>query len=337
MWDETKCDRCGDCFVECLYVDWDRAKAIAEISSLIETGRSEILSACVTCCACNEYCEKGANPWDLILRRQEETGCLTILPRAPALFEMASAMPSSVVPGDPDKPALSVCIMEPLAADILEAKLFQGLTLLKGGDYFCKIGYLHLGQERPVREGAARVVEKLAAAGKEEIVCFHEDCYALLTAVAPAYGVEVPFRPVHLFEYLLDYLQKHSNDIRKLDLAVAYQKPCASRYSTGKDRILDEIFALIGVTRVERTYDRRHALCCGGPLIARGLKEESLRLGRTNVKDAQAHGAQYLAFLCPMCRQTLRLVCEQEKMPMIAVSDLCRMALGEPLERPTPA
>ncbi len=331
MWDETKCDRCGDCFVECLYVDWDRPKAVTEITALIETGYSEILSACATCCACNEYCTKGANPWDLILSRQEETGCLHILPRAPAMFEAAAVMPSSVTHGDPHKPAMTLCIMEPLATDLLKGRLFEGVTIIKGGDYFCKIGYLHIGQERPVKDGAAFVVERLAATGAKEIVCFHEDCYALLTKVAPGYGIEVPFRPVHLFEYLLDVLRRNEKEITTLGITVAYQKPCASRYSEHSDALLDEIFGRIGVTRVQRTYDRRHALCCGGPLFARGLKDESLQLGRTNVHDAKANGAQYLAFLCPMCRQTLRRICEEEALPLIAVSDLCRMALGESL------
>lgn len=329
MWDPTKCDRCGDCLVECLYVDWDREKAAAEMASLIDTGRSEILSACVTCCACNEYCEKGADPWDLILRQQEETACLPIQPRAPAIFEMSAASPGSVVPGDPDRPAISLCVMEPLSTHIFQGRLFDGLTVIKGGPYFCRIGYLHIGQERPIREAAQEVVDHLAATGAREIVCFHEDCYALLTGKVRDYGIDVPFRPVHLFEYLLDYLRKHEGEVRRLDLKVAYQQPCASRYARDKDPLLDEIFDRIGVVRVDRRFDRRHALCCGGPLLARGDKERSLEVGTQNLEDARAHGAQALAFLCPMCSQTLRRVCEQHAMPRHAVSDLCRMALGE--------
>jgi Cysteine-rich domain len=329
MWNPANCDRCGDCLVECLYVDWDREKAVEEISRLVDTGGSEILTACVTCCGCNEYCEKGANPWDLILKRQEETGCLPILPRAPAMFEMSRASPSSVVRGDPDKPAISLCVMEPLSAKIFQGRIFEGLTVIKGGEYFCNIGYLHIGQEGPIREGAERFVDNLAATGAGEIVCFHEDCYAMLTAKAPDYGIQVPFRLVHFFEYLLDYLRAHAQEIRKLNLRVAYQQPCASRYSRNKDSLLDEIFDRIGVFRVDRVYDRRHALCCGGPLLSRGDKERSMKIGTMNLEDARRHGAEALSFLCPMCNQTLRRVCEAYEMPRYAVSDLCRMALGE--------
>lgn len=328
MWNPSKCDRCGDCFVECLYVDWDREKAVQEITNLIETGHSEILTACVTCCGCNEYCEKGANPWDLILQRQDETGCLPILPKAPAMFEMSAASPSSVIRGEPGRPTISLCVMEPLSTEIFQGRIFEGLTVIKGGAYFCNIGYLHIGQEKPIREGAQRLVDNLAATGAEEIICFHEDCYAMLTAKAPDYGIRVPFRPVHLFEYLLDYLKAHEKEIRKLGLKIAHQQPCASRYARDKDPLLDEIFERIGVTRVDRVYDRRHSLCCGGPLLSRGDKEGSMKVGKMNLEDARRHGAQALSFLCPMCSQTLRRVCEAYEMPRYAVSDLCRMALG---------
>ena len=173
------------------------------------------------------------------------------------------------------------------------------------------------------------MVDNLAATGAGEIVCFHEDCYALLAVKAPEYGISVPFRPVHLFEYLLSFLKENEGAVQKLNLRVAYQRPCASRYSGDKDPLLDEIFQRIGVTRVEREYDRRHALCCGSPLLARGDREGALQTGKRNLDDAVAHGAQFLAFLCPMCSQTLRFVCEPYGMARIAVSDLCRMALGE--------
>lgn len=338
MWDESRCDRCGDCFVECLYVDWDRQRAIEEIRSLVETGWSEILTGCATCCGCNEYCAKGANPWDLILRRQEETSCLPVLPRAPAMFEMAASAPSAIQKGEPGRPVLSLCMMEPLSTGIVQGKLFEGLTVVKGGDYFCNIGYLHIGREEPIRAGARRLMDNLAATGAEEIVCFHEDCYAMLAVKAPEYGLKVPFRPVHFFEYLLEFLKIHEREVRKLGLRIAYQQPCASRYSRDKDPLLDEIFDRIGVTRVPRRYDRRHALCCGGPYLARGDRESSIRIGRWNLEDAKEHGAQAMGFLCPMCMQTLRKLCSEYGMPRLAVSDLCRLALGESPEtaRPLP-
>jgi len=55
MFDETRCDRCGDCFVRCLYVNYDKKRAAFEIEELIAGREAPILSACITCFACIEY------------------------------------------------------------------------------------------------------------------------------------------------------------------------------------------------------------------------------------------------------------------------------------------
>ena len=67
------------------------------------------------------------------------------------------------------------------------------------------------------------------------MVCFHDDCYTLLTALAREYGLKVPFRPIHIFEYLYRGMLKRKDRIRKIPLKAACQSPCASRYTQGKD------------------------------------------------------------------------------------------------------
>jgi ferredoxin len=42
MFDASKCTRCGDCLVRCQYVDYDRWKAIQEMTALIENGDADI-------------------------------------------------------------------------------------------------------------------------------------------------------------------------------------------------------------------------------------------------------------------------------------------------------
>ena len=78
MFDRSKCDLCGDCIVECKYTDYDRESAIAEITALIEGRPTNIVKECITCVACNEICEKGANPFDLICETQEKTNALEV-------------------------------------------------------------------------------------------------------------------------------------------------------------------------------------------------------------------------------------------------------------------
>ncbi|MGB6896793.1 MAG: 4Fe-4S dicluster domain-containing protein [Dehalococcoidia bacterium] len=60
MFDETRCDLCGDCLERCSYVEYEHDRAVAEIQALIDGKEAPILSRCITCYACNEYCPQEA-------------------------------------------------------------------------------------------------------------------------------------------------------------------------------------------------------------------------------------------------------------------------------------
>ena len=89
MFDRSKCDLCGECLVKCQYVDYGLERAKEEIGKLIMGEPASILKECVTCVACNQYCEKGANPFDLINQMQEETGLFEVSDRALEMFSAA--------------------------------------------------------------------------------------------------------------------------------------------------------------------------------------------------------------------------------------------------------
>ena len=333
MWDATKCDLCGDCLVKCFYVDYDKDKAVAEIEALMEGKEAEILSKCITCCACREYCPTGADPYDLICKMQEKTGAFPISEDELTSFDRFFEVPSELIPGDPNKPVLSLCVMERYIPEgALDGQLFQGMTVVKGGEYFCFIGYVHAGKESPIKKNARRFIDKMASLGKD-IVFLHDDCYAMVHAKIKDYGITAPFKYMHLFEYLRNYLRDHRNSITKLGKKVAYQRPCASRYTPEKDAFLDEIFELIGVERPLRKDERETALCCTTPII-RIFPELAVEVQEKNLNDAIECGADALITLCPMCDRLLRRPTSQLGLTKIYVTDLCRIALGE---KPWPA
>ncbi len=179
-----------------------------------------------------------------------------------------------------------------------------------------------------MRENAPRVVKNLAATGAEQIVFYHDDCYALLASMVSEYGIEVPFRPVHIIEYLLDQVKERAGNITPLGLRVAYQQPCASRYTPWKDEQLDELFGLIGVERVDREYDRKSALCCGSPVMPRD-RERALEIKERNIKDAVEHGAQAVAYLCPLCVLNLRKVASAAGLENFHLIELVKQALEQ--------
>jgi Fe-S oxidoreductase len=328
MFDETRCDRCGDCLVRCAYVDYDRERAAFEIDELIAGRSAPILSSCITCLACNEYCPTGARPFDLILERQEQFRSLGIPPEMLAAEEARYAATGEVRVPENTGRVLSACVFSSTDAELFQGRLFEGLPTVKGRHFFCYILFDHLGAGSITRRHAQTFVDNLAATGAQEVILFHDDCYGMLVDRAPQFGIDVPFRPVHIVEYLRDYLQDHRQDITPLGLRVAYQRPCASRMSPAKEDAVDAVLGLIGVERVQRRYDREGSLCCGlaatmfNPQIAPVIRQR-------NLDDALDAGAEAMCYLCPMCRRGLADDARARGLAGHHIIELVRMALGE--------
>ena len=330
MFDASKCDECGTCFVQCQYVDYSQERAVKEIQTLKKGQYADILKQCITCMACNEYCPSRANPYDLICALQEEKGIRFVSEEIVDVIEdTLAAVPNRIMKGDPDKPALNLCVMEhAYPRDITATKMFEGLTIVRGGDYFSRIVYLHSGMESTVRAHAQTYINNLAKLNKHEIVFVHDDCYTMVAKKAPEYGIEVPFKPVHIVAYMVGYLKDHKSSIGKLEKRIAYQRPCISHYTPEKESFLDEFFDLIGAERIARRYDREHALCCSF-----GLRETDPERGskimERNLGDAIENGADAMVFLCPGCYWLTSDACEKRGLASIFITDLCRMALSE--------
>jgi Fe-S oxidoreductase len=150
----------------------------------------------------------------------------------------------------------------------------------------------------------------------------------MLARLAIDYGIQVPFRPVHLSEYLVEYLAANKNRIKALNIDVAYQRPCASRHTPEKEHFIDELFELVGVRRVERVYDREKALCCAGAKLMLGVGDPAPDQEK-NLIDAKEAGAKAMVCLCPMCMHSLSGTADRHGIPLVFIGDIARMALGE--------
>jgi len=321
--------------VNCRYTDYDRDEAVAQIALLMEGKGAEILKKCTTCMACSGYCPTGADPSNLIFKMQEKIGTSPIaMVGKPACEALIRAFengddPAQLILGDPDKPVLSLDAFrfDQFPEGTFDSALFKGLSKVRGGEYASLSGYVHMGGESLVGRYGQRVLDNLAKLRKD-VVYIHNEGFVLAHVKAKEYGFKVPFKYQHLFEYLRDYLEAHKRDIRPVGKKVAYHANCATRWIPEYDGFLDEVFALIGVRRPARKYERANGVCCTGPLIYTN-RELAVDIQKRNFEDALACGADAIITSCPICQGVFRRPSSQFGLPSIFVTDLCRIALGE--------
>jgi Fe-S oxidoreductase len=309
-------------------------EAEEEKGKLLRGEDSRVLKDCVTCYACEEYCPNGNHPFYLIVDRQEEKGIHPV-PKPVEKVQVRMMAPTGKASyEEKHSPLMNLCAFTPFEKMSLQGRLFENISTVGGTDVFCNLMYLHFGRSSIIKERVPKTIETLWRCYAEknqitELICFHDECYGTYTSWAPAYGIEVPFKPVHFFRYVRDELRRRRDEIKRLDMKVAYQRPCSNRLIPETQPLVDEILELIGAERTPRTYDRENALCCGGVMRFQGRDDLADDIQRRNMDDMVATGAQFCVFNCQFCLLTLgEAVAKRGLMPVL-LSDLCRLAIGE--------
>ena len=197
MWDASKCDLCGDCLVECRYVDFDKDKAVGEIKLLMEGKAADILDSCITCNACFDNCPTGADPANLIYQMQEKIGSPIAVNGKPYLDGLAQAFEegdgaSELIEGDPDKPVLSFDSFQynQFPEGTLESRMFKDMTVVRGRKYASLVGMVHMGGESLAGKYGQKVIDALAELGKD-VVYLHNEGYVLAHVKAKELGIDV--------------------------------------------------------------------------------------------------------------------------------------------------
>jgi len=332
----VSCENC-DCLTRCQYMDVETDTAREEMLKIADGEDSFVLRDCVTCYGCEEYCEKGNHPFYLIVQRQEEKDILP-LPRPLVTYGVQMGVPwrGDLEIEDVTEPVLSLGVF-PQLASLIQGKLFEGVSLLSKDKrttfhLFCQLMYLHYARISVINDRLPKVIENIARHGVNEVIFLHDECYGTYTSYASAFGIEVPFTPIHLFEFLHDRLTDIKDKIKPLGFKVAYQRPCSSRLSSDKLHFVDDIFDLIGADKPEREYEDENALCCAG--IIRSLRQpgsiqRAKEIQQRNIQDMLDVGAQFCVMNCPACMGTLAGPLLNAGLMPIFMSDLCRLAIGE--------
>lgn len=331
-YDPQICEQCEtcDCLVNCQYLDFDLKSAKIEKQNILMGRDSKVLDECVTCYACEEYCPNDNHPFYLIVERQEEKG---ILPAPTPITKQQIIMMQprgTITPAQVRSPVINMCYF-PMLTGCIRGKLYEGASYIVGSDIFCNVMWLHFAKNSIIRERLPRMIDNiwshyLRDSGVNELVCFHDECFGTFTQLATAFGIDVPFKSIHLFEYLSKKLDALQDQIQPVNAKVAYQRPCSNRLVPETQHWVDNIFQRIGIERVEREYDRENALCCGQVFRAHQRDELADDVQRRNLDDMQQAGANYCVFNCPACFFTLAEAVSERGIFPILMSDLCQLA-----------
>jgi len=331
--DKTKCASCKavSCLAKCQYMDFkDKEKAKAEWQKVINGEDSFILHDCVTCYACEEYCPFGNHPFYLIVERQEEMGVL-VSPRPVITMWINQCQPvGRFMVGKVEDKALSYCFL-PAFNSLVNGELFEdiGSSMIFGQEFFCNAVYLHYARMSVIKDRLPKIIENIAKLGIKELVCLHDECYGTFVQLAPAYGIEVPFKLIHYYKYLYDKLKELKDDIKTLNVKVAYQRNCSARLIPETDHFVDDIFGLIGAERLKREYDHENALCCAEIMRMAKGPELADDVQKRNIDDMVKFGAEYCVFNCPACWDSLVEKVVRAGIKPIHMIDLCKLAIGE--------
>ena len=330
--DENLCATCqtSDCLVKCEFMDMESEAAHREMMKIVKGEYSSVLHDCKTCYACEEYCPRGNHPFYLITERREEKGMLTASRAITNQWINMCEPQGKYKVGEIKEKALSCCFIGELRR-FARGKLFEDLrsSYILGPEFFCEVVYLHFAKPSIIKERLPKVIENIKQLGIKQLICMHDECYGSFASLAPAYGMEVPFEPIHYFQYLFEKLTDLKGQIRPLKMKAAYQRPCSSRLSPDKHDFVRKIFDLIGVEMVKREYQEENALCCGEVLRMVAGYEVANEVQKKNIDDMVLSKAEYCVFNCPYCEMALSEKVSKKGIKPIHIIDLCKMAIGE--------
>jgi Fe-S oxidoreductase len=334
--DFSKCK--GECLTHCLFVDYDEKQAKSDMAKLIAGEPADIIANCVTCYACNEFCPTGANPWELINFMQQKTGLYLYPDEAKKTAKGWTTKPDEVIKGSGSRPAISLCGFQDVLPwkDVFKGKIFDGMTIIKGGSYCCRMGATHMGVRDAPFKYLPTLIENLSKTGEKEIVFYHDACYDLVTAEARAQNLEVPFKAVHLAEFIRNWLRDNKDKITPLKLKVAYQRPCTSRYNPHgalEENLYDwieDIMKLLGCKLVHRKYEKENSMCCGSGIFPT-QHDRAMSYVKLNLEDAKKAGAEAYVYFCPVCTAVMRATTRDMGMQPFHIIMLAQKALGEEL------
>lgn len=206
----------------------------------------------------------------------------------------------------------SIEIMKYPQSIVSTAKILNHLgeswTLSSNGYEATNFGMLS-GNTAWQRDLSLRIINAAVACGAKTVIlpeCGH--AYgALRWQGANMYGKPLPFKVLHISEYLADELRAGKLKLKKLDRSVTFHDPCQISRRGGATGAPREVLKALGADLREMSSSGDMNWCCGGGGgVVTIHRADDLRYKTFELKmqQVEATGAERLATSCSNCRQT---------------------------------
>lgn len=354
-WDS--CTECGECLVNCRYMNFSRDEAIEDIRRINRGlhGESRAARDCASCYACNAFCPNGAHPYERIHyawnERYERQGLpararylmpgqhpnfrqnLAFTKREKALHDAWSQ----------DEPPATSCLYPGcnlLAMPLLaEGALFDELPVWGRWDLCCGEMFFRMGALAPVMRTARYLTEFYRKKKIDELVFICPAGYNMFSNVLPRqFGARFDFKKTYFTDWFMRKVGEGVFRItRKLSGSVVIHDSCHGRVLGGEFMESQRrLLRMLGLDVVEMNDSRRHGLCCG---VAAGCRDYGLldlaKCGIRGLAAIDRTKADEAGVYCTGCLLTLgifRLAAPFGKR-LRHIVEYARESIGETVER----
>ena len=165
------------------------------------------------------------------------------------------------------------------------------------------------GDERRQHESSMRVIQAAIACGAATLVlpeCGH--AYGALRWMgANVYGKPLPFRVLHISEFLAEHVRSGKLKLKRVGKSATFHDPCQSVRRGGAIEAPREVLAALGVELKEMYPSRGSNWCCGGGggvvdiPRADALRHRVFQMKMRQIDDT---GAELPVTSCSSCRET---------------------------------
>jgi|YelNatPaOPRAMG01_1025707.scaffolds.fasta_scaffold08041_5 heterodisulfide reductase subunit D len=202
-------------------------------------------------------------------------------------------------------------------------------ALLGEEEWCCGNPFLFMGMLSEAKKFALHNVERIKAKGVKTVLTSCAGCYKVLSQEYPKILGELPFKVVHITQFLDELIDKGIIKLKSSYAKVTYHDPCEiGRYAGIYEEPRNVIQSIPHLKLVEMEKNRENSWCCGGGGSVNIVHTRlALSVSELRIRHAEETGAKTLVTACPSCVQMLELA-SKRKRSEIKVVDIASLVLN---------